>query len=259
MTMFVGILLASMLDPIGALGYLLSGLLIRRYWVAIMVSVMWRTLLFVTLGGWSGLAFLLPALVGAVLFTSVVFFVRKAFRQSGAAMPRATRISPLAGRMRIDSDEGGAMFGLSEKSQLQMAYTIVEDCIAQLQFRETQAGVASYMPDAKIIATLVQTVQQHRLSAHDLAVMLVDAGYVYHQDMTDAARTSVVQGLNAGMGELGQAMAQELELQRTQRHDALLTAVYQRALLAGAVIVPQYGSIGASLKPSLGKLTSALA
>lgn len=80
MTYFLGVMLGTMLDPISALGYVLAGVFARRLWIAVAIAVVWRTVLFMMLGGPSK-AFL-PILAGAVLFTVIVFFIRTALRKN---------------------------------------------------------------------------------------------------------------------------------------------------------------------------------
>jgi hypothetical protein len=78
---FFAVAAASMFDPLSALGCLLAGTLIRRYWLAILIALGWRTLLVMALIGKSGMSFLLPGLVGAVVLTSSVYLIRRLFRK----------------------------------------------------------------------------------------------------------------------------------------------------------------------------------
>jgi hypothetical protein len=76
LTAFFAIMLASLLDPLSVVGYLLSGILIKRYWFAAAAGVGWRVLLFAVTSSYSGSRMIGPALVGAFLFTSLTFLAR---------------------------------------------------------------------------------------------------------------------------------------------------------------------------------------
>lgn len=79
MALFFGIMFASMLDPLSAAGYLIAGLALKRYLVAVCVAIAWRFSLALLLGVVQPR--LIPALVGAVLVTSLVFWIRRMFRR----------------------------------------------------------------------------------------------------------------------------------------------------------------------------------
>lgn len=79
-TTFFAIMLASMIDPLSLIGYLLAGLLVRTYWVAVVVALGWRILLFAALSRAGSAQFLVPALVGGLMVVSATFAIRRTFR-----------------------------------------------------------------------------------------------------------------------------------------------------------------------------------
>lgn len=89
MKIVLATMLASMLDPIAAIGYLLAGMFIRRYWLALLAGVVWRSVLALLAPPGAG-RFLVPALFGAVIWVSVVFVIRRAFRKEPANASQAS-------------------------------------------------------------------------------------------------------------------------------------------------------------------------
>lgn len=83
---------AQLLDPISLIGYVLAGSLIRHYWVAVAVGVVWRLLLHLIMATLFAPALheSIPAhILGAALFgaftaTSLVYLVAYIFRERPA-------------------------------------------------------------------------------------------------------------------------------------------------------------------------------
>ena len=77
MATFLAIALASLFDPLSVVGYLLAGLFIKRYPVAVAFALSWRILIHLLIMPRGSARFLIPALLGALVFVTVVYFVKK--------------------------------------------------------------------------------------------------------------------------------------------------------------------------------------
>ena len=85
---FLVAIIASLLDPISLIGYVLAGIFLRRYWAAVLVSVAWRLILqlvFIvpmarSLQSGVSTEVLAAALVGAFVATSIVYLIAKRVR-----------------------------------------------------------------------------------------------------------------------------------------------------------------------------------
>lgn len=80
---FIATLIVSMLDPIAAIGYLISSLASKRLWVAIVISVAWRLSLGFALKMENGLA----PILAAVNVTTILYFVKFVIRENYQKKP----------------------------------------------------------------------------------------------------------------------------------------------------------------------------
>ena len=130
-----------MTDPVSALGYLLAGLLIRNYWLAITAGVIWRLVLFMALSPPGAGRFLVPALAGAVLFVSIVYLIRRAFRKTTApktaldeVQEAARKIIPTRFRQIGAASGGGPTVAISDE-QIMAIYQEVGTRFQDIQTR----------------------------------------------------------------------------------------------------------------------------
>lgn len=79
MTYFIAQVLVTMLDITGLIGYALAAFITKRYWVAVAIGVAWRTMTGLVLKLNIGL----PSFVGAILATSVIFFLVRTLKNRG--------------------------------------------------------------------------------------------------------------------------------------------------------------------------------
>jgi|TARA_R100000501_G_scaffold2927_2_gene6799 glucose-6-phosphate-specific signal transduction histidine kinase len=95
-TGFAIIIIVSMLDPIAVVGYLFAGLCIKRYWVAIVAALAWRMAFFLFLSFPGSSKEALPILIGAAIFTTIVYLIRNFFRRRSAyaEVERISQASP---------------------------------------------------------------------------------------------------------------------------------------------------------------------
>ena len=87
---FLVSMLASLLDPISVIGYVVAGSFIRRFWVSVLAGVLWRLLLQLIVVGPASKSLqthafpdvMLAALAGAAVATSLVYLIVGRLRAS---------------------------------------------------------------------------------------------------------------------------------------------------------------------------------
>jgi hypothetical protein len=81
--------IGSLFDPLAVLGYLLAGILLRPFWTALVGAMIWAALMEVVASMLADTLrytyelgdLIMPRLIGALIFTSVVFWVVKLMRE----------------------------------------------------------------------------------------------------------------------------------------------------------------------------------
>lgn len=132
------------------------------------------------------------------------------------------------------------------------ALDIIADRIDELNPKENFKNIKSYLPEDSVIDKFEG---MHDLSQHDLALMLVDAGYKKNEDMMSkeniSAAYDAIRQTGAILTEdliktMDYCLAESLKF-----HDELLTAVYEAALLNDSKIIPQFGSVGRGMHETI--------
>lgn len=147
--------------------------------------------------------------------------------------------------------------GLSKvvnESKIDAAKKIILDCLDALNYSTNQHEINTYLPVKETLENLIKHAISDNLAPEELALLLVDAGFVDHNAVLKKAESEFIAANYSELGERAKDVAQSARAERLERHDRLLTEVFKRAVEKGTLIVPQYGSAGTAMKDALGEL-----
>lgn len=146
------------------------------------------------------------------------------------------------------------MFGFfRKKTLLAEAKALIGDGLRRLNYPSKYCILDAYLPDEQTTKRLVAMAVSSKFSAHDLALMLVDAGYAHQREIDAAAGVGFISAFGKVLGELS-GIEQALTAASAGRHDSLLSEVFKAAVNNGCELVPQYGSVGSAMHNALGGL-----
>lgn len=150
------------------------------------------------------------------------------------------------------------MFEFLKKSLLDKAKIIISNHINHLGFQTSHSHLSAYLPNERTTAQLATITKNNNLGAHDLALMLIDAGYSQHREAESNAVAEFSAQWRETLGNLTDDSAESLRAAAAIRHDRLLTEVFKVAVLHGTSIAPLHGSVGRALQNSIGELIEPL-
>lgn len=139
-------------------------------------------------------------------------------------------------------------------SRINVANKIILDCLGVLNYSTEQQEFNAYLPTKETVEDLVSHAINENLTPEELALLLIDAGFVDHNATLKKFESIFIAANYPALGERAKDIAQSARVERLERHDKLLTEIFKRAVEKGTLLVPQYGSVGVAMKNALGTL-----
>lgn len=140
------------------------------------------------------------------------------------------------------------------ENKIDIAKKVILDCLGALNYSTEPHEFNAYLPAEETVESLKNHAIKENLLPEELALLLVDAGFVDHNAVLKEFERIFIATNYPKFGERAKDAAQSARVAGLERHDRLLTEVFKRAVERGTLIVPQYGSAGTALKNALGTL-----